>query len=80
MSVSSKEKRLPHMYWLKKIHLRPAGPWFLFAATKCHFEILSKALTSVFGETDLVDQGVKLKSKVLGSNLNSYSNGFENQP
>ena len=46
ITIENKNKTLPHMYWLPKLHKTPSKARFIVAATNCSVKPLSKAVTS----------------------------------
>ena len=46
INISDKNKQLPHMYWLPKLHKTPSKSRFIVAATHCSVKPLSKAVTA----------------------------------
>jgi hypothetical protein len=48
LSVSEKEKRLPYMYWMPKMHKHPSKARFIIASASCSTKPLSKTVSKVF--------------------------------
>ena len=48
LSVSSKEKALPLMYWTPKMHKSPVGARFIVASKTCSTKPLSQVISNVF--------------------------------
>ena len=46
ISIDNDNKKLPHMYWLPKLHKIPSKSRFIVAATNCSVKPLSKAVTA----------------------------------
>ena len=46
ITLENVNKKLPHMYWLPKLHKTPSKARFIVAATNCSVKPLSKAVTS----------------------------------
>lgn len=47
-NVPDESKKLPHIYWLPKLHKSPIKFRFIIAAPNCSIKPLSKAITKVF--------------------------------
>ena len=48
LSNGSKDKSLPMMYWIPKLHKNPLGSRFIIASKNCSTKSLSKAVFNVF--------------------------------
>ena len=48
LSLDLKDKCLPTIYWLPKLHKKPTKARFIIAAPKCSLKLMSKAITKVF--------------------------------
>ena len=48
LSVVDESKKLPHIYWIPKLHKNPLKFRFIIAAPNCSIKPLSKAITKVF--------------------------------
>ena len=46
--INDKEKQLPIMYWIPKIHKNPTGARFIIASKLCSTKQLSKSVSAVF--------------------------------
>ena len=48
LRVSGSQKKLPHIYWMPKLHKNPTKFRFIIAAPSCSIKPLSKVLTKIF--------------------------------
>ena len=48
LSNGSKDKSLPMMYWIPKLHKNPVGSRYIIASKKCSMKPLSKAVSNTF--------------------------------
>ena len=48
LNVPEESKRLPHIYWLPKLHKNPVKIRFIIAAPNCSVKPLSQAITKIF--------------------------------
>ena len=48
LNVAEESKRLPHIYWLPKLHKNPVKFRFINAAHNCSVKPLSQAITKFF--------------------------------
>ena len=48
LSNGSKDKSLPIVYWIPKLHKNPVGSRFIIASKNCSTKPLSKAVSKVF--------------------------------
>ena len=48
LNVPEESKRLPHIYWLPKLHKNPIKFRFIIAAPNCSVKPLSQAITKIF--------------------------------
>lgn len=71
MEVNDKEKTLPSMYWLPKMHKTPIGSRFIIASKFCATKPLSQNLSIVFKLLYNQIQNYKTKEKYL-SNYNMF--------
>ena len=71
MDVDEKEKTLPSMYWLPKMHKTPVGNRFIIASKFCSTKPLSRNLSTIFKLLYNQIQNYNTKEKYL-SNYNMF--------
>ena len=71
LSGGSKDKSLPIMYWIPKLHKNPAGFRFIIASNNCSTKPLSQAISNVFKLIYSQIENFYRKSEFL-SNYNKF--------
>ena len=71
LSNGSKDKNLPIMYWIPKLHKNPVSFRFLIASNNCSTKPLSKAFSNVFKTIYSQIENFHRKSKFLSNSTNS---------
>ena len=71
LEVSDREKDLPIMYWIPKVHKDPPGARFIIASKQCSTKKISKSVSSAFKLIFHQIENFHKKAKFL-SNYNKF--------